>query len=131
MHNYSKKNYSNGVIFLNLFLFRRLKQTPINSKSIMLHFIQIKQQLYMQMQKFSLHFPSPSSDLGNSLSTTSTELVLDMTRTCPFIFQTTQNPFSSRVLVSFITVHLLLMTVQLQLFQTLLLFHNSNNNNRS
>ena len=85
----------------------------------------------MQMHKFSLHFPSPSSDLGNNLSTTSTKLVLDMTRTCPFIFQTMPNPFSFRVLVSFMTVHLLLMTVQLQLFQTLLLFHSNNNNNRS
>ena len=103
---------------------------PINSNSIMLQFIQIKQQGYMQMQKFSLHFPSPSLDLGNILSTTSTERVLDMTRTCPFIFQTTQSPFSFRVLDSFMTVHLLLMTVQLQLFQILLLFHCNNNNNR-
>ena len=134
---YSKKNYSSGVIILNLFLFRRLKQTPINSKTIILQFNQIqnpiKQQLYMQMQKLSLHFPSPSSDLGNSLSTTSTKLVLDMTRTCPFIFQTMPSPFSFRVLDSFMTVHLLLMTVQLQLFQILPLFHSNNNNknNRS
>ena len=84
----------------------------------------------MQMQKLSLHFPSPSSDLGNSLSTTSTEMVLDMTRTCPFIFQTTQSPFSFKVLDSYMIVHLLLMTVHLQLFQILLLFHRNNNNNK-
>ena len=76
----------------------------------------------MQMQKFSLRFRSPSLDLGNSLSTTSIEPVLDMTRTCPFIFQTTQIPFSFRVLDSFMTAHC-------QLFQILPLFH-SNNNNR-
>jgi len=51
-----------------------------------------------------------------------------MTRTCPFIFQTTPSPFSFRVLNSFMTVHLLLMTVQLQLFQILPLFYSSNNN---
>lgn len=93
---YSSKNYNNGVIILNLFLFKTLKQTPINSKSIMLQLIQIqfpmKQQSYMQMQKFSLHFPNQSSDLGKSFSITSTKLVLDMTRTCPFIFQITQSP---------------------------------------
>ena len=38
---YGRKNYSSGVIILNLFMFRRLKQTPIKSKTIMLQFIQI------------------------------------------------------------------------------------------
>ena len=131
---YNKKNYSSGVIILNLFLFRKLKETPINNKTLMLKIMcLIQQQIYMQMQKLSVHFPSPLSDLGNNLSTTSTELVLDMTRTCPFIFQTMPSPFSFRVLDSFMTVHLLLMTVQLQLFQILPLFHSNNNNknNRS
>ena len=56
--------------------------------------------------EFNLHFSSPSSDLGKSLSTTSTELVLDMTRMCPFIFQTTPSPSYFRVLDSCMTVHL-------------------------
>ena len=71
----------------------------------------------MQMQQFNLHFLSPSSDLGKSLSTTSTKLVLDMTRMCPFIFQTTQSPSDFKVPDSCMTVHL-------QLFQ--ILFHNNN-----
>jgi len=74
-----------------------------------------KQQSYVKMQKFSLHFPSPSLDLGKSLSITSTKPVLDMKRMCPFIFLITQSPFSFKVLDSFMTVHL-------QLFQILLLY---------
>ena len=65
---------------------------------------------------FKFHFPSPSSDLGKSLSTTSTELVLDMSKMCPFIFRTTQSPSDFRVPDSCMTVHL-------QLFQ--ILFHNN------
>ena len=122
----SKMNFRKSVIMLNLFLFRKLRGTPISNKNIKLQLIHIQflvqEHIYMQMQQFSLHFPSPSLDLGKSLSTTSTELVLDMTRMCPFIFRTTPSPSNFRVPDFFMTVHL-------QLFQILLLFH-SNNNNR-
>ena len=121
--NFNKMNFSKRVTILNLFLFRRLRMTPISSKSVKLQLIPIQflvlEQMYMQVQQFSLHFLSLSSDLGKSLSTTSTELVLDMTRMCPFIFQTTPSPSYFRVPDS-------CMTVQLQLFQILL-----HNNNRS
>ena len=130
-HSYTKKSYIKIDIILNLFLFRTLRQQPTSTKSIMLQLVQIqypiKQQLYIRMQKLSLHFPSPSLDLGNNFSKTSTELFLDMTMTCPFIFQTMPSPFSFRVLDSFMTVQLLLMAVHLQLFQILPLFHNNNN----
>ena len=116
---YNKKNYSSGVIILNLF-----RGTPINRNNIKLQSIHIRflvqEHIYMQMQQFSLHFPSPSSDLGKSLSTKIMELVLDMTRNCPFIFQTTASPSNFRVPDFFMTVHL-------QLFQILLLFHGNNN----
>ena len=72
------------------------------------------------MHQLSLYFPSPSSYLGKSLSITSTEQVLDMTRSCPFTFQTTPSPFNFRVLD-------FLMTVHIHLFQSLLLFQRSNN----
>ena len=117
----NKTNFSKRVTILNLFLFRRLRRTPISSNSVKLKLIPIQflaqEQIYMQMQQLSLHFSSPSSDLGKSLSTTSTELVLDMKRMCPFIFQTTQSP-------SYFRVSDLCMTVHLQLFQILFHFHN-------
>ena len=83
---------------------------------ILIQFL-VLEQMYMQMQQLSLHLSSTSSDLGKSFSTTSTELVLDMTRMCPFIFQTTPSPSYFRVPDSYMTVHL-------QLFQILL--HNNN-----
>ena len=121
---YNKRSYNRKDIILNLFLFKTLKQTPISSKSIMLQLIQIqwpmKQQIYMQKKKAIQHFPSQSSDLGKSLSITSIKLVLDMTRNCPFIFQTIPSPFNFIVLDSFMTVHL-------HLFQILVLFHSCHN----
>ena len=111
------------ITILNLFLFRRLRMTPISNKKIKFQLIHIQflalEQMYMQMQQLNLHFSSPSLDLGKSLSTTSTELVLDMTRMCPFIFRTTPSPSYFRVSDSCMTVHL-------QLFQILLHFHNNN-----
>ena len=117
---FSEMNFSKRVTIMNLFLFRRLRRTLIRRKKIKLQLIHIQflveEQIFMQMQQLSLHFLSPSSDLGKSLSTTSTELVLDMTRMCPFIFQTTPSPSYFRVPDSCMTVHL-------QLFQ--ILFHNN------
>ena len=88
--NFNKTNFSKRVTILNLFLFRRLRRNLIRIKSIKFQLIPIQflvlEQMYMQMQHLNLHFLSPSSDLGKRLSTTSTELVLDMTRMCPFIF---------------------------------------------
>ena len=122
--NFSKMNFSKRVTILNLFLFRKLKKTPISSKSVKLSLIHIQffveQQIYMQMQQLSVHFSSPSSNVGKSLYITSTELALDMTRMCHFMFQTTPNP-------SYFRVPDFCMTVHLQLFQILLRFHNNNN----
>ena len=124
--NYSRKNYNIGVIILNLFPFITMKETPISSLLIQIQ-CSFQKQICMQMQKFSFHFPIPSSNLGNSLSTTSTKLVLDMTRTCPFIFHTIPNQSNFKVLDFFRMVHLhfLLMTIHLQLFQILPLCHNN------
>ena len=72
---FSKKNYNSGVSILNVFLFITLKQAPIRNKLIQNEY-PMKQQNYMQMQKFSVHFPSRSSDLGKSLSITSIKFVL-------------------------------------------------------
>ena len=80
---YNNRSYSRKDILLNLFKtipYLTLKQDPINNqqviKSVMLSLIPIKcqfqEQFRIKMQKFSLHFPSRSSDIGKSLSTTST-----------------------------------------------------------
>ena len=121
---FNKKNYNSGVIILNLFLFRTLRLTAINNKNIKLRLVHIQHpfqdQMCRKMHKCNMHLPSSSLDLGKSLSITSTKLVLDMTRSCPFIFQTTPSPSNFRVPDFFMTVHL-------RLFQILLLFQSSNN----
>ena len=114
---YNKMSFNRRVVILNLFLFRTLRQTLINKNKLFRSLSLVQEQICMQTQKFNLNFPSPSSELGKTLSTIETKLVLDMKRMCPFIFQTTPSPSYFRVSDSYMTVHL-------QLFQVLL--HNNN-----